>query len=78
MICIFRLRSVIAFGLLGMLSVLLGIYMAIFGEVPSIIAEEAFMSLVGIDRLMCIYPIGLGLFFCVNAKRLFDNRGLTE
>jgi len=78
MSCIFRFKSVLALGLLGILSVLLGTYMAIFGEVPSIGGKEALMYLVGIDRLMCIYPIGLGLVFCFKAKKQYDNRAIIE
>jgi hypothetical protein len=64
---------VIPLGLLGVASVLLGLYMVTFGEVPSLGDKGPLIFLEGIDRLMCIYPIGLGLLFSYNAKCHYDD-----
>jgi len=79
MVNIFRLRGVITFAILGIVGLLLGFYMIVFGEVPAIGTEESLITLVGIDRLMCIYPLGLGLVFCYKAKHLYeDNLSATN
>lgn len=70
---IFKLGSVIPLGLLGVASLLLGVYMVIFGEVPSFGGNGSLIPLEGIDRLMCIYPLGLGLLFSYNAKCHYDD-----
>jgi len=70
---IFKLKVAILHGLLGIGCLLLALYMVIFGEVPTIWGDGPLIVLEGIDRFMCIYPIGLGLLFCYKAKHEYDN-----
>ena len=69
---IFKLKVVGLFGLIGIACILLGIYMATVGEVPSMGGSEPIISLEGIDRFMGLYPFGLGLILCFKAKWEFE------
>jgi hypothetical protein len=41
--------------------------------VPSIVGSGPLIAFEGIDILMSIYPLGLGLFFCYKAKEQYEN-----
>ena len=70
---IFKLKSVIFFALLAVAFLLLGIYLAVFGEVPAFAGYDSFLTVEGIDRLMGIFPFGFGVLFCFKAKSEYEN-----
>jgi hypothetical protein len=70
---IFKRKVVVIYGLIGISCLLLGVYMAVFGEAPSLAGNRPLISLDGIDRLMGIYPFCFGLFFCFKAKWEYEN-----
>ena len=70
---IFKLKAVILFGLLGVAFLLLGIYMAVFEEVPSLAGYDSLLTVEGIDRLMGIFPFGFGVLFCFKAKGEYED-----
>ena len=53
---------------ISFISLVLGIYMATAGQTPPMGSNEPFLILNGIDRLMGLYPIGLGLYLGFKAK----------
>ena len=65
---IFKSKTVVFFGFLGLVFLLFGLYMAVAGQVPAIGSDDPLITLEGIDRLMGIYPFALGLFFTYKAK----------
>ena len=70
---IFKIQGALFLGLLGALSLLLGVYMAVFAETPLLGADKPFLILTGIDRLMGIYPFALGLYLCFKAKWSYED-----
>lgn len=74
---ILKQKVVVLYGLIGILCLLLGFYMAAFGEVPSVTSGESLMNLDGIDRLMGIYPFALGLLLCFKAKWRYENNSIA-
>ena len=59
-------------------SLALGIYMAVAGQTPPMGAGKPFLILEGIDRLMGIYPIALGLYLGFKAKWNYEDDSYDE
>ena len=63
---------------ISFVSLALGIYMAVAGQTPPMGADEPFLILEGIDRLMGIYPIALGLYLAFKAKWNYEDNFYDE